>query len=91
MYTYRMKVVIGHANYPTASVGIVGYTRSCVGLHTVLILQSMDVILVFCARWTEKWDVSGKGKKVLLMKHVREYKKLFILERRAACFCFWQA
>jgi len=68
----------------------VRYVSSCVDLHALLMLQAMDVILVFCARWTEKWDELGKRKKVLLMKHVRECKKLFILERRVACFWFWQ-
>jgi len=58
---------------PLPSFDIVGYICSCVDLHTLLMLQAMDVILVFCARWTEKWDELGKGKKVLLMKHVREY------------------
>jgi len=76
---------------PLPAFDILGYTYSCADLHTLLILQTMDVILVFCARWTEKWDEMGKGKKVLLMKHVREYKKLFILESRVACFWFWQA
>jgi len=76
---------------PLLAFDIVGYTCSCVDLHTLLMLQAMDVILVFCARWTEKWDELGKGKKVLLMRHVREYKKLFILERITAFFWFWQA
>jgi hypothetical protein len=76
---------------PLAAFDIVGYICGCVDLHTLLMLQAMDVILVFCARWTEKWDELGKGKNVLLMKHVRVYKKLFILERRVACFWFWQA
>jgi len=76
---------------PLPAFDIVGYVCIRVDLHTLLMLQAMDVILVFCARWTEKWDELGKGKKVLLMKHVRECKKLFVLERRVACFCFWQA
>jgi hypothetical protein len=75
---------------PLPAFDIVGYIRSCVCVHTLLMLQTTDVILAVCARWTEKWDELGKGKKVLLMKHVPEYQKLFILERRAACFWFWQ-
>jgi hypothetical protein len=37
-----------------------------------------------------KWDEWEKGREFLLMKHVGERKKLFILQRRVARFWFWQ-
>jgi hypothetical protein len=47
-------------------------------------------VLDFVLDGPRKWNEGPKGKPVLLMKHVREYKKLFILQQRLAVFWFWQ-
>jgi hypothetical protein len=39
---------------------------------------------------TRKWDELEADRKVLLMKHVGQRKKLFILQQRVARFWFWQ-